>query len=160
LEGLDKARADYSDAMEKWNEQNFPAGGRPKAPRVHPFLSDMIHSLNRYGSLTEAQLSATRKFAAKAAEFAARDAAVAAEREAEVADSPDIEAGRQDIVGVIISTKWAEDRGYGSTLKMTVKADDGNRYWGTVPESLWSNDESGSSHADKGDTVAFTATVT
>lgn len=159
LETLEKAQADYSDAMQEWNDKGC-VGRAPKPAKVHPFLSDMIHALNRYGSLTENQLNATRKFAAKAAEFAARDKARDEALAAETADSPDVEAGRQDIVGTIISTKWSEDRGYGSVLKMTVKADDGNRYWGSVPESLWTTGENGSSHADKGDMVAFTATVT
>ncbi len=150
LDGLDKARADYSDAMEEWNDKGC-VGSAPKAPRVHPFLSDMIHSLNKYGSLTEKQLSATRKFAAKAAEFAARDKARDEERAAEVASAAPITPGRQSITGEVLKTKLQESYNFGSTWKMLVKAADGNRYWGTIPESI--------SEAKAGDIVSFTATV-
>lgn len=54
----------------------------------------------------------------------------------ELAQAEPLEEGRRPIVGVVLSTKW-QDSDFGSTLKMLVRQDDGNKVWGSVPRSLW-----------------------
>lgn len=122
----------------------------------HPFLQDMKRALGQYGNLTENQLNATKKFMASAAKFEAAKAAKAAE----MTDVPDLPEGRMDLVGEIVSTKW-QNSDYGTTLKMLVRLPDGNKVYGTVPESMttWSA-ETGTTYPDKGTQVSFTATVT
>ena len=59
------------------------------------------------------------------------------------------------MVGVVLTTRWQDNPfGYGaSTLKMLVKLDDGNKVWGTMPNTLIEID------TDKGDRIRFTATA-
>ena len=61
------------------------------------------------------------------------------------------------MTGEILSTKW-HDGSYGTTLKMTVRLDDGNRVWGSVPAHI---EESVGMPSDlHGRKISFTATVT
>lgn len=83
-----------------------------------------------------------------------RSAARYAESQAQVANAPAIAEGKTEIEGTVTSTKVVESNfGYRPTytLKMLVTADDGNKFWGTVPASL--------SEVAKGDRVKFSATV-
>lgn len=123
LATVEQAEVDYRQANED--------GTQTKAP--HPFLLEMVHSLKRWGSLFPKQAEAVRKFAARAAEFAARDA----ERQAnpEPVPTTPLQTGRLILTGTILTTK-VQDSDYGSTLKMLVKLDDHNKVWGTVPRSL------------------------
>jgi len=123
----------------------------------NPFLSDMIHSLNRYGSLTERQAAATRKFFASRERFIQNQERNATEAAAITAEFP---AGRQTVTGEVVSTKM-QDSIYGSTLKMLVKLADGNKLWGTVPSSLEDacyDQATGETSDLRGATVTFTAT--
>jgi hypothetical protein len=94
-------------------------------------------------------------------------------RAAEPQATEPLAEGRRELVGTILSTK-VQDSVYGSTLKMLVRLDDGNKVWGTVPEHLermtFSThyyDENGSWQERpaelpdglKGARIAFTATV-
>ena len=120
------------------------------------FLHDLLHKLNRYGSLSEKQVAAVDKFIARRDEFAARKA----EENAEI--TADFPAGRVTVTGEIVSTKY-QDSMYGSTLKMLVKLDDGNKVWGTVPSSLDDSrydGETGECEDLKGTRITFTATFT
>lgn len=69
-----------------------------------------------------------------------------AEREA--AKRPVVE-GRHEIQGAVLTVKVQESQ-FGSSLKMLVEVD-GYKVWGTVPADLYG--------VDRGDRVAFTATV-
>lgn len=152
LRGIEQQETSY-------RESNKDNGPYVRAP--HPFLTDMVHALNRYGSLTERQAYATRKFAAKAAEFAARDA----QRAAEPQPTAKFPEGRITVTGEIVSTKM-QDGDYGSTFKMLVKLTDGNKVWGTVPGSLEdltfstiNDDNTVTDGIDlRGQTITFTAT--
>jgi hypothetical protein len=127
--------------------------------REPEFLLSVKAQLGAKGTLSDAQVEAIRKFAVKRVEFEARRAA---EREAR-AGAPPLPEGRRDIRGRVVSTKWSEDRGYGSTLKMLVEEDDGNRVYGSVPEALWtlhpSPDVHGTTPPQAGDVVSFAAAV-
>jgi hypothetical protein len=147
-------------AWRTWNSEH-PEAGHPRdnGPRKnpnrapHPFLLDMVHTFAKWGNLSERQAAATRKFIAGAAKFAAAQA----ERETEAAPEVALIEGRREVTGIVISTKWTEDRGFGSQPKMLVKEADGNKVWGTVAESIFSQgfDLDGL----KGETVIFKATI-
>ena len=93
----------------------------------------------------EARIEAANK--ARAEEEAAEAARLAAEEAAKV---PVVE-GKITITGEILTIKL-QDGHFGSTLKMLVRDDRGFKVWGTYPRSL--------DDAEKGDRVAFVATVT
>ena len=110
-------------------------------------ISDMVHKLVRYGSLSDKQLSFMGKLIARIDERAE----IEAQRAAEAAAAAPIPAeGRMDVQGTILTIK-AQESYYGTTLKMLVQHADGWKLWGTVPAAL--------EEAEKGDTVSFTATV-
>jgi hypothetical protein len=58
-------------------------------------------------------------------------------------------AGRVEISGIVLTTKWQESA-YGSTLKMLVQDDRGFKVWGSVPSNLYDV---------KGRSVSFSATI-
>lgn len=119
----------------------------------HNFILDMQRTVHQWGMLTERQTEAARKW---------KDGSARREEQRKQDDeisknAPALEAGRRELHGTILATKW-HDGDYGSQLKMTVRLQDGNRVWGTVPSSLWdgSYDEE---ETLKGREVVFTATV-
>lgn len=129
------------------------------------FLNDLERKLHRYGYLTERQVAAVLRSKQREAEWQRRRQAEAEE----LAKAEPLAEGRRPIVGVILSTKWQESD-YGSTLKMLVRQDDGNKVWGSVPESLqeltrpsWDQETGDVIEPElenlKGARVEFTATV-
>jgi hypothetical protein len=60
------------------------------------------------------------------------------------------------LTGQVISTKW-KDGSYGPQLKMILKTDDGDRYWGTVPKAL-RDDDTDEPIFDSTDRVSITVT--
>lgn len=97
-----------------------------KAPM--PFLMDMVHAWNKWGSLTENQLKAVKKIMAKQAEWEAAKAA-------EVKPETPVAEGRYTIKGEVIKATFKDD-GFNGKWVMTVKMDDGNKVWGTSPDSI------------------------
>jgi|SRR5579859_5206325 len=83
--------------------------------------------------LTPGQTAAVVKIAAKRAENAARKAAEAA---TEVVPTTPAPTGRVTVYGVIKGEKWVESD-FGTTRKMLVKLDDGNKVWCSVPSKLF-----------------------
>jgi hypothetical protein len=138
-------RAENADNEAVWNFLNEQLDNGNHG--WNGFYFDLLHKLNRYGSLSEKQVAAALR-------SRDRDAEHAAKREAEKADASPVITGKVTITGTILSTKW-QDSAYGSTLKMLVRDDRGFKVWGTCPASL---DCSGVT-AEKGDRVTFTATV-
>lgn len=147
------------EAWRTWNEEH-PEAGHPRdnGPRKNPnraphaFLLDMVHTFNRWGNLSEKQAAATRKFMAAAKERAENPTPVEPE------PTTPLEDGRREITGIVVHTKWSEDRGYGSQPKMVVKQADGNKVFGTVPEAAFTA-ERASLDQLKGMEVSFKATV-
>lgn len=113
------------------------------------FLKDMQRSIEKWGKLTPNQERAAIKSLANFKEHKA----TLAKREAALADTPPLQAGRQALKGEILSTKW-QDSDYGTSLKMLVQLEDGNRVYGTLPAAIHSNE---GEYA--GLKIAFTATV-
>lgn len=114
------------------------------------FVLDVARKLQRYDSLSEAQTAAIRRIIAKRSEQQAK-------RDAEPKPEQPLAEGRYLIEGEIVSTKEQQsdysDSGW--TWKMLVKLDDGNKVWGTIPNSLFCLDVA---HA-AGERVQFTAQV-
>lgn len=128
------------------------------------FLGSLYRQLTRKGDLSERQIAAALRSQEREAEFTARRET---EREA-LRDVDPIVEGRREIEGEVLSTKWKESM-YGTTLKMLVREDDGNKVWGTVPEALQQLTFETWSEVDqtyvpgielKGSRVALTAEVT
>jgi hypothetical protein len=64
------------------------------------------------------------------------------QEQAEKPETP-LKEGRYEMVGEVVSTEWRLNQfGYGddTVLKMTVRLEDGNKVWGTVPASLGYDD--------------------
>jgi len=101
-------------------------------------LASLAEQVARRGTLSERQIEAL-------------PAAMARYRDALNATPPEapLTAGRQALAGTLVSTKFV-DGYYGSTFKMLVKLDDGNKVFGTVPSGL---------DAEPGSRIEFTATV-
>lgn len=141
LEAVLETEGQWRDA----NEAAYMNGTRNTVQAPNSFLLDVAFKFRRYGSLSEAQVAAVIKSAARDAEFAARRAA---EAEA-LAAAPELAEGRYELTGKVLSTKW-QDNDFGGSLKMLVQLPEGNKVWGTVPSAI---------NPSKGDTVTFTAKV-
>lgn len=99
----------------------------------HRITQDLRSKLFQYGSLSDKQVALAMKLPADQAEYEARKAREAAEREA-APDWPQM-SGRVEVEGTVVSCRW-DDTGWGSALKMLVKLDDGRKCWGTCPRSV------------------------
>jgi len=143
--------ADHPDAVAALNE--YGATDDDGKAR-NDFLASLRWKLNKYGSLTDAQLAAIPTAVQRTIELE--------ERKAKQAAAPHWEAGRQDIEATVLKTDWRESS-YGyqttSTLKMLVKLDDERRAWGTVPDKLISYGDPAFETVKPGDRVHITATV-
>ena len=150
---IEADRIKRHEANTAWREANGDIILFLMPPQTHHFLINMKNTFDKWGNLSERQSEAVRKFIAGAAKFAAAQA----ERETEATPEVALIEGRRDVTGIVLSTKWTEDRGFGSQPKMLVKEADGNKVWGTVAESIFSQgfDLDGL----KGETVIFKATI-
>ena len=124
----------------------------------HVILDDLSYKLNRWGNLSPKQVELADKLAKQIAERAAREAAQALEPKVPVV------TGVRTVTGTILATK-VQDGQYGTTYKMLVKLDGGEKVWGSIPANLnWepTPDRLGSRPTDlktlRGRTVTFTAT--
>jgi hypothetical protein len=126
-------------------------------PRLLPFIE--WAEGQEFGSIARdivSRFADGRKMSFKQARLLVRLKGQSAEHEArkarwaeEKAAAPPLESGRQKVVGTILKVEEREND-WGIVWKMTVKLDDGNMLWGTVPRDL---------EANKGDRVEFTATI-
>jgi hypothetical protein len=116
---------------------------------AHPFLRSMQDAVQQWGALTAKQQAAVEKWQAKSIQRAEADSEIS-----EVA--PALREGRYEMTGEILSTKWKHSTRYGAeSFKMTVKLQDGNKVWGSVPAVLTED-----THEIEGCVVIFTAEVT
>jgi hypothetical protein len=118
---------------------------------AHHIARDMAGKLAKWGSISTKQVDFLYKLQDQAEQQVARKAVQAAE----LASAPDLEAGRYEISGEVLTTKWQENNfGYGAaaTLKMLVKLANGNKVWGTAPGNI-------ADEVDRGSTVSFVASV-
>lgn len=95
------------------------------------FLQDLMRKLKNYGSLSEKQTPWVKKCLDRFVERQIADAKHAEEK----ATVMDVEEGTYEFSGTVVAIKLHESD-FGTSFKMTVKADDGRVYWGTVPRSL------------------------
>lgn len=107
--------------------------------------ADIARKGRLYGSISERQVAFLDKLLREIDEKIAAHATRTPEPEA----GP-VPTGRVELQGEVLSLKWKETD-FGSVLKMVVLLPNGSRVWGTVPSAL---------DVEKGDVVAFTATVT
>jgi hypothetical protein len=112
-------------------------------------LQDMGWKVQKYGSLSDAQISFARKMLGWLSEAEAKRAEREAATAALVATGVEVPTGRIVVEGTVLSTKWVEN-GFGGALKMLVQNEAGWKVWGSVPSSI---------DVDKGTNVRFTATV-
>lgn len=144
--------ADNSDVIE------FLTDARESGREKFDFVLDIAAKFASSGSLTEAQTDAIRRIMVKRAEQQAQ-------RDAEPKPATPLPDGRIQVEGEVVSHK-IQDGMYGSTHKMLVCLDDGNKVWGTVPtaieDALYILDDEGftiGKNELKGQRVRFTATV-
>jgi len=149
-----KSRADAKSARIKvWHQREAFVAAHPAIANViavmdepvharNAFIHDVIGKLNRYGSLSDAQVNALTGSLARDVEFAARKAAEVTEVKGEAPN------GRAVVSGSVLTTKW-QSSDYGDTLKMLVKLENNSRVWLTVP---------GGATIERGDAVTVRAT--
>lgn len=134
---------------------------------VHPFIQDMIRTLERKGELSDGQIAATEKFMAREAEHEARRAQREADDAAHAPTGP-LAEGRRVVEGEILMAEFRPGFGDDLTPKMLVRQDDGNKVWSTVPVAAFDDpaneseqNPTGIHHIDefKGRRIQFTGTV-
>lgn len=135
-QALRHAKAEYDRIEGYYNPETGEELGRDES-----FNLSMYWKLEKWGSLSEKQIAAVQR-------GIDRDKQRAAEAEALKQVEP-LAEGRYGIEGEILTLKWQESQ-YGTTLKMLVKMDDGNKVWGTCPSKL---------RCEVGDRVRFFAQV-
>jgi len=124
-----------------------PAARELLAHPTSDFFRSLAEGVDKYGSLTPRQVEALEA-------AAVRDAARKVERDAQAASAAaagPIAAGRREVSGRILSVKEKETD-FGITVKMLVLADNGHKFYGTVPSNIVME-------AKAGDRVTLTATV-
>lgn len=114
------------------------------------FFNDVRRKMVQWGDLSDRQVAAVLK---------ARD------RKVEEANAPEpagpttpAPEGRVEVEGEVVFLKWYENE-YGSSLKMIVLLEDGNKVFSTVPSAIyWIGQHPNQRVIEKGDRVRFTAT--
>lgn len=118
------------------------------------FIKAMVATVEKWNGLTEKQLAAVQRNMVEAAE----EARIEALRES--GEGEWLSGKAVTIEGEVVKVK-SQERGYhGWAWKMLVVSDDGNRYWGTAPESLWraaGEGEEGTTKQIEGSTIRFIA---
>jgi hypothetical protein len=130
------------------NGQKYMTTGHPGSPYTEEItVRDIVGKLVKYGSITERTENYLHVLLKQISQRSVREAKFAAEREA-AAPCP---TGRVTVSGTIL--KIAEHDGYyGTSLKMTVKAEEGYIVWLTLPSAAHS--------CKRGDAIKFVATIT
>ena len=120
------------------------------------FLVDMKAAYERFGSLTVNQTNAVKKIMERREEQARKQV----EEAVQLAHAPLAPEGRETVQGTIIRRKSAPGYMGGTSWKMLVKLDDGNKVYGSIPRSIedgvWATDDG----SYEGKRVEFTATFT
>jgi hypothetical protein len=100
-------------------------------PGADEFVARMVRVRRLYGKLSEKQ---TRVLDLKPLWIALRAerARVEAER---LANVPDLEEGRRELVGTFRSAKWVEND-FGGSFKGVLALEDGNAVYGTIPRAI------------------------
>lgn len=99
-------------------------------PFIPPFIEDVVSKARHQGFLSDKQASTLVD-----AWVQYKDRTLAREEESACLE-PVVEAKGVRLAGLIVKT-WAEEGDFGTVLKMTLKADAGNIYRGTIPNKLF-----------------------
>lgn len=123
----------FTDAeSNKWKMENISLlSWLLSQENPHEFLADMKRTVVKYGALTPKQTAAVAKWHYTSVQ---REKIQQAEAE-KLEGAPALTEGKREIEGEIVSTKW-HDSQYGTTPKMVVRLDDGNKLWGTIPAEI------------------------
>jgi len=119
------------------------------------FLQDLMRKLQNYGTLSEKQLPWVSKCISRWVDRKLAEKA----RDEEKASVADVEEGTYQFTGTIVSVK-EHFSDFGSSWKMTVKAEDGRVYWGTIPVQLFDIDITNKDLKEETVTVTIKAAVT
>lgn len=128
--------------------EGHPEGARLKAAfadAVDPAVVDIRKALVKYGNLSEKQVALVLFRSDPVAV-----AAAAAKKAAEAAAAADVEEGRLDLKGEVVSVKEFVNE-FGDQRKLLLKLESGAKVYGNLPAGIW--------RAQKGAVVAFKATV-
>lgn len=118
---LRDARAEVA----KWHVDYEQSPDPVKEPTRDTFFrASLADTLYKRGALSDAQLGALKK-------GVEREKATAEEQAA----AGPLAEGSYEVVGEVVSEKWVDGM-YGSTHKMLVKLDNGNKVWGSVPAKV------------------------
>lgn len=122
----------------------------------HEFYNSLLRYFEKNGKLTEGQEAAAWK-------SKAREEKWEQEKAQEAAQASPAPTGRIEVTGTILSTKWVDSQ-WGGTEKMVVKADEGFRFYCTVPSDISFDEqlEDGTilPSAKVGDKIKLTVTLT
>lgn len=125
--------------------EDLPESERPS--RTDYFLASMYdHLRDRERDLTPNQVEAVKRAVERELQYRQERQA----EEEQVASAPPLAGGRQVLRGKVLSTKTQHSQ-YGTTTKMLLLLDDGNRVYGSVPSGLYG--------VDRGDRVELTGNV-
>jgi hypothetical protein len=125
-----------ADRREAW-EMNHPDEAAfvrdYKGEFGRDFINRMRWGIEKYGSPLDSHIESIKKFIAARQAFEDRKVI----EDAQLENAPLLGDGRQTIEGVIVSEKFQHNDRLGiSVHKMLVKMDDGNKVFGTMPESI------------------------
>lgn len=137
----------YASYVRDWGDY------RRHGSKAIDIVEDLVDKARRHG-LSEAQHGLGDKALGWIAESEERAVARDAAKAAQVAAGVAVPTGRVAIEGTVTTVRW-QDSQYGGSLKIRVLADEGWAVWGTAPSALSTMFH----NVEKGDRVAFTATV-
>lgn len=121
------------------------------------FLFDVARRFRHKGYLSERQAEAVLKFKENAEKYEQRRQE--REQQEEIVPEKPLEEGRLELTGKVVHTR-AQDSQFGTTIKMLVVLEDGNKVWGTVPEALFrAYADTGRNDGVKGSVIKFRGTV-
>jgi len=140
--GLAKAEATLKtlNLSKAWEIHGGTVNGNEES-----IIRDIVGKLIQYGGLSEKQIAFVGKLLNQIETRPEREA----KKAAEAAAAQPCPSGRVEIRGEVLCTKIQESY-FGDTLKMLVRADEGFKVWGSVPNSI---------DPKKGDVVYFMAQV-
>lgn len=124
-------------------------------------MGDIVDKARKYGDPSPKQLAFITKLVNKVSEKADAYTARITDKATETPATPVPTGKRIQVTGTVVKVAW-KDNSYGSRLVMTVKHAEGWLVWGSVPQSLIT-DERGYITTDSavkpGEKVSFTATI-
>lgn len=129
-----KARCEFLDARPDLKALIESKQIENEVHRNNTFAHDLLAKFDRYGELSESQLTWLFKTLQRDIDTAARKATEAETKARLIAEGVKAPVGRVAVVGQIVHTKFVEN-GFGGAVKMLVVLDNGTKVWSTIPSS-------------------------